>query len=227
MKSYIEKRTLLCYDKYTYKLFITHKEVLHISSYQRIIWFHNSIISNKYPNARKLAEQFEISLRQSQRDIEYLRDSMNAPLMYSGKERGYIYSEEYLLPSFFLSDSEKRIINTMIENYRRIGSFGYSEYRQQADLLSKISHDNAFNSSTHIKEPYIAEIQWVSDRISTVPLDSFAYQHKENNSVFYAFYDPDIFISVLICSNLDFKILKPKWLKERIKKRLNDICLLL
>jgi predicted DNA-binding transcriptional regulator YafY len=174
-----------------------------------------------------MAEQFEISLRQSQRDIEYLRDSMNAPLIYSGKERGYTYSHDYSLPSFFLTENEKNILNTMAENNRRIGSFGYSEYFKQAEILSKITLNNAVKSSVHIKEPYIAEVQLLSDRISTAPLDCFAYIRREKNSVLYAFYDPNIFVSALICSNLDFKIIKPKWLKERLKARLNDILLLL
>lgn len=203
--------------------------MINIPSYHRIIWFHNSIVSHKYPNACKMAEQFEISLRQSQRDIEYLRDSMNAPLIYSGKERGYTYSHDYSLPSFFLTESEKNILTTMIENNLRIGSFGYSEYYKQAEILSKITLNNAVKSSAHIhkKEPYIAEVQLLSDRLSTAPLDCFAYLRKEKNSVLYAFYDPNIFLSALICSNLDFKIIKPKWLRERLKARLNEILLLL
>ena len=53
-----------------------------ISAYQRMIWFHNRVVEKAYPNAGTLAEQFEISNRQAQRDIEYIRDSMNAPLLY-------------------------------------------------------------------------------------------------------------------------------------------------
>ncbi len=60
-----------------------------ISAYQRIIWFHNRVVENAYPNAGTLAEQFEISNRQAQRDIEYMRDSMNAPLLYCVRKRGY------------------------------------------------------------------------------------------------------------------------------------------
>ena len=52
-----------------------------IPAYQRMIWFHNRVAANAYPNAGTLAEQFEISSRQAQRDIEYMRDSMNAPLL--------------------------------------------------------------------------------------------------------------------------------------------------
>ena len=43
-----------------------------ISAYQRMIWFHNRVVENAYPNAGTLAEQFEISNRQAQRDIEYI-----------------------------------------------------------------------------------------------------------------------------------------------------------
>ena len=59
-----------------------------ISAYQRMIWFHNRVVENAYPNAGTLAEQFEISNRQAQRDIEYMMDSMNAPLLYCARKRG-------------------------------------------------------------------------------------------------------------------------------------------
>ncbi len=41
-----------------------------ISAFQRMIWFHNRVVENAYPNVGTLAEHFEISNRQAQRDIE-------------------------------------------------------------------------------------------------------------------------------------------------------------
>lgn len=71
-----------------------------MSNYQRIIWFHNKVINKCYPNARLLSQHFEISVRQAQQDIEYMRDSMNAPLIYCNIQRGYQYEKDFILPSF-------------------------------------------------------------------------------------------------------------------------------
>lgn len=197
--------------------------MIFISAYHRIIWFHNRITDNCYPNARALSEYFEISIRQAQRDIEYLRDSMNAPLTYCAKKRGYAYQQEYSLPHYFLSEIEKGILHAMADDYSQIGSYGYAKYDNYATLLSKISGSKENPLPSSIKEPYIAELKFLDERTSAAPLDCFVCQRKCNDIVLYAFYDPDIFMSVLLASHLKFQILRPNWLKAYLKNRLTDI----
>jgi predicted DNA-binding transcriptional regulator YafY len=55
--------------------------------YERFIWFHNRVISDKYPNARSISEKFEISPRTAQRDIEFIRDRLGAPLDYEPQRK--------------------------------------------------------------------------------------------------------------------------------------------
>lgn len=198
-----------------------------ISAYHRIIWFHNRVIENLYPNARTLSECFEISTRQAQRDIEYLRDSMNAPLLYCARKRGYIYDKEYSLPQYFLSKIEKRFLHAMANDYSQIGAYGYTKYLDFAAILSKISGHKEKEMPSCMKEPYIAEIKFLEERTSTAPLDFFACQRKGNDTVLYAFYDPDVFMGVLLASHLKFQIVRPKWLNTHIKNRLADILSLL
>lgn len=191
-------------------------------SFHRIVWFHNQINDNKFPNARKLSDTFEISLRQAQRDIEYLRNSLNAPLNYSAKERGYTYSCEYSLPVFFLSQSERQLINAIVNRCQKISSFGYNEYDAQVEVLTKISQVN--NTLKNIsKDPFIAQIQYLGNRKSTAPLDYFPHKYLENNVVEYLFFDPEIFMSALLASGLSFTIIKPKWLKKHTKTRLTEL----
>jgi predicted DNA-binding transcriptional regulator YafY len=52
--------------------------------YERFLWFHNQVKSEKYPNSRNLAEKFELSQKTAQRDIEFLRDRMRAPCICGG-----------------------------------------------------------------------------------------------------------------------------------------------
>ena len=47
-----------------------------MAALHRIQWLDSEIRAETYPNARRLAERFEISHRQAQRDFEYLRDSL-------------------------------------------------------------------------------------------------------------------------------------------------------
>lgn len=198
-----------------------------ISAYQRIVWFHNRVNGEKFPNARLLAGCFEISLRQAHRDIEYMRDSMNAPLVYEAKERGYRYEKEYVLPSFFLSEGEKETVRLLAEQNRTLGTFGYGKYKGQAEILSKISASATEESRTMTKEPFFAEIEMVGSRTSAAPLDYFLCGKVDGQKYTYAFFDPDVFISVLIASHLDFKIVKPNWLREHMKERLSQLLSLL
>lgn len=197
--------------------------MIFISAYHRIVWFHNRVMDKQYPNARALSEFFEISARQAQRDIEYLRDSMNAPLVYCAKKRGYAYHQEYSLPHYFLSEIEKGILHAMADDYSQIGSYGYAKYNDYATLLSKISGSKEKTLPSSVKQPYIAELKFLDERTSAAPLDCFVCQRKCNDIVSYAFYDPDIFMSVLLGSHLKFQVLRPKWLKSYIKNRLSDI----
>ena len=180
-----------------------------------------------YPNASKLADKFEISLRQAQRDIEYMRDSMNAPLVYCAGKRGYLYENSYVLPSFFLSESEKEMVNSLAKQYRELGTFGYEKYKRSARILSRISEINQEDKANMTKSPFFAEIEMVGSRTSVIALDYFLCEKVVDQTYTYAFFDPDVFISVLIASHLEFKIVKPNWLKEYMKERLAHLLTLI
>lgn len=150
-----------------------------------------------------------------------MRDSMNAPLIYIAEHRGYQYEQKFILPSFFLSENEKSIISSLADQYCELGTFGYWKYWNQANILSKITTKD--KQSKIMKEPFIAELQMIGERRSSMVLDYFLCETGEDNTCTYAFIDPDIFISVLVASNLEFKILSPKWLKEYMEERLKEL----
>lgn len=88
----------------------------------RIAWLDSRIRSERYPDCRELAEKFEISVRQAQRDIEYLKYTMGAPLEYSATERGYYYNDKtFLLPSAMISNDEKQLLSYMANRYKMSG----------------------------------------------------------------------------------------------------------
>src|SRR5574337_188764 len=61
---------------------------------ERFYWFQERIKSRRYPNAAQLAERFGITVRTAQRDIEFMRDRMSAPLEYVSERRGYVYTDQ-------------------------------------------------------------------------------------------------------------------------------------
>jgi predicted DNA-binding transcriptional regulator YafY len=75
--------------------------------YERFVWFDNQVKARKYPNATSLSEQFEISAKTAQRDIDFMRDRLLCPLHYDSSQKGYYYSDDtFSLPMIYLSSGE-------------------------------------------------------------------------------------------------------------------------
>jgi len=92
-----------------------------MSNFHRIQWIDTKIKSKNYPDISEISGKFEISRRQVYRDIEYMKDSLGAPIEYSKKNKGYIYSDDtFMLPSFFLGKEEKEALRFLSEQYSKI-----------------------------------------------------------------------------------------------------------
>lgn len=77
------------------------------AAYERFVWFDLRTRSKKYPNATSLANQFEVSTKTAQRDIEFMRDRLNCPLVYDKTRKGYLYEDaSFSLPFTYLSSDE-------------------------------------------------------------------------------------------------------------------------
>ncbi len=108
-----------------------------MSNLHRIQWLDAQIRAKRYPNSRSLAGQFEISVRQASRDIEYLRYSMGAPLEYSSQHNGYCYtSEAFTLPQFFIGEEEKEALVYLAEQY---SSLKNTSAARLAELFSRLT----------------------------------------------------------------------------------------
>jgi predicted DNA-binding transcriptional regulator YafY len=76
-------------------------------SYERYAWFHSRVKTGAFPNATLLADHFEISHKQAQRDVEFMRNRIGAPLLYNPDRRGYGYEDgTYELPPIWLKEEE-------------------------------------------------------------------------------------------------------------------------
>jgi predicted DNA-binding transcriptional regulator YafY len=75
--------------------------------YERFIWFDSQVRLKKCPNATALANQFEMSAKTAQRDIDFMRDRLYCPLEYDVSRKGYYYEDEtFTLPMVYFSSRE-------------------------------------------------------------------------------------------------------------------------
>ena len=75
--------------------------------HSRLLFIDEKIKGGRYPNCSSLAEEYEVSRKTIQRDIEYMRYQLNAPIIYVAKHRGYVYTEaQFQLPAMNIKESD-------------------------------------------------------------------------------------------------------------------------
>ena len=72
-----------------------------------MLFLDKKLREKSYPNCSSLAEEWEVSAKTFQRDIDYLRDALNAPIEYDSQKHGYYYSEpNFSMPAMSISESD-------------------------------------------------------------------------------------------------------------------------
>ncbi len=67
--------------------------------WRRLQTIHHEIKEGRFPNTSSLAAELSVSSKTVQRDLDYLRDELEAPIEFRREENGYAYSrEDYVLP---------------------------------------------------------------------------------------------------------------------------------
>ena len=166
-----------------------------MSANDRIQWFHLKVKDNCFPNASRLAERFGISHRQAQRDVDYLRKELCAPLEYDAEKKGYTYSADFSLPVYFLNSNEEDYLKLMSE--------------------AQACEEAAENSYLQMQIPYLATIE-IPDRRSYYMLERFVVGKEAKNNYICEFKNANFFLCALLTSGADFRIIKPLWLREKL-----------
>jgi len=120
----------------------------------RIYRIDEKIASGTYPNSGDLARMCETSISTISRDIEFMRDSLLAPIEYDHFKRGYYYSQKtFRLPAGF----------TGAENLLALG--------MAKSILSLYRETPIYEASVQLLESIIAPItsdgnrDWLENRI--------------------------------------------------------------
>lgn len=169
-----------------------------MSANLRIQWLHTKIAGMSYPNAKRLSERFGISHRQAQRDVDFLRVKLNAPLAFDYNKKGFYYTRDFSLPVSATSAND--------EDYTTVVScFGTDD--------SEAPH--AESTVIQLQLPYSAVIE-TSDKLAVVELGSYIKEKNGDNSYRCEFHGIEKFMSAILSLESDIKIVKPDWLKARI-----------
>lgn len=73
--------------------------------FERYVWLHHQIKLSKYPNSQSLVHEFEVSQRTALRDIEFMRETLLAPLEFDRSRNGYRYADNtYEIPGHWINE---------------------------------------------------------------------------------------------------------------------------
>ncbi len=77
------------------------------TQFERHVDMDRRIRDGKYPSVQELASDWEVDERTIKRDVEFMRDRLQAPIEYDRTRRGYYYTEPtWGLPAISLHESE-------------------------------------------------------------------------------------------------------------------------
>src|SRR6056297_3387403 len=120
-----------------------------MSNLERIMTFHGWVKDRRFPSLKRLQDGFEVSRATANRDIEYMRDRMGAPLEYDRENSGYYYSRDnYRLP---FEDYQNTLVFAALLNKmaERTGLSGIEEFKQIKDSLSECLFEKTKETLNH------------------------------------------------------------------------------
>jgi predicted DNA-binding transcriptional regulator YafY len=112
----------------------------------RVYFIDREIASEKFPNTRDLAKKYETSIASISRDIEFMRDTLNAPIEYDAVHRGYYYAEKrYRVPAAFATAEDMLalgLVKSFLSLYRNTPLYGMA--KQFVDGISAPLEDGEY-----------------------------------------------------------------------------------
>ena len=168
----------------------------------RIVWLHKRIKDGYYPNAMRLSERFGISNRQAQRDCDYLRSKLSAPIAFDRSKQGYYYTEEFSLPDSIRIDDPHDLHGIVA----------------LADMMN-----SAEDESTQMSIPYSALLQ-IPEKLVALELAPFVSRRVGGKGRYICeFQNIRLFFGALIASDSEIRIIEPEWLREDFCRSLDKL----
>ena len=162
----------------------------------RIQWLHKKLTMKSYPNAQRLAERFGISHRQAQRDFDYLRRELGAPIAYDNSRKGFYYEESYILPVLLTSDNDDLYIPEIFN----------------VQSKQEIAADS---SIIQMQIPYSATIE-IKNKLTALELSNYIVAREPHDRYICEFHSVEKFLGLLLSMDADFRLVEPYWLRTKI-----------
>lgn len=126
------------------------------TQFRRLLFIDQELQQDRFPNCRTLAEKWEVSAKTIQRDIDYLRDQLSAPIAYDDQKHGFYYSEpSFRLPGLNVSESDLFAVCIAEKALRQFENTPL--HSKLAGVFARI--EASLPSQTHI------DPSWVQERI--------------------------------------------------------------
>ena len=167
-----------------------------MSANDRIQWLHKKITAGCYPNATHLSEKFDISHRQAQRDVEFLRKELCAPLAYDTAKKGYYYNEEFALPLIVESEND-------------------ADYQSVILGLQAFSEQAAERSVIQMQLPYTATLE-INDKMTVMNLRSFIVAEEPKHRYRCEFPSIELFLGIIVSTDASIRVISPDWLRDKL-----------
>lgn len=86
---------------------------------ERIVRIHEEVNRGRFPNSTRLAEHLETSRKTIQRDIKFMRESLELPIEYDEVQHGYFYTEPVSNFPFLQTTAEDLVALVVARNALR------------------------------------------------------------------------------------------------------------
>ncbi|KAF0194524.1 MAG: transcriptional regulator [Bacillota bacterium] len=203
-----------------------------MSNFHRLIWFDAEVRAGRFPNATRLAQEFELSSRQGARDIEYLRYSLCAPLAYCYRHKGYYYAEQsFSLPNVHVTPEQSATLLSLSRTYELIPE---EHAKNMASLFKRLTVFPSQHEAENMALPSDSHLLTGSFSVTLTLIhpgvvDFSGLNAKELGLGAYRIHTPDyrtLLIFLLSCPS-EFSIVSPNWLRlkflKMVEKALHDL----
>ena len=128
--------------------------------FRRLLFIDRQIRDKRYPNCATMADEWEVSAKTIQRDIDYLKYELDAPLEYDQIKHGYYYTEErFALPAINISESDLFAV---------VIAEGVMKQFHNTPLQAKLA--SVFRKiQSSLPDPTKVKSSWLNDRILVFP----------------------------------------------------------
>lgn len=159
-----------------------------MSLFERVYFIDETIRAKGGVSVEEIAKRFEISFRQAKRDIEYMRNRLNAPILYSKRYRYYHYEKP----------------------------FNDFEFLNEKSLLTFVFFKNIVKTSKYL--PCFSEkiknmiLENLPSKWKSIADNFILYENIEYEEIDFQY------LKVLIESQLENKVIKIKYVDVKNKK---------